>query len=112
MTLRTVWPQASRVVRPDVGEDLQDLGRLVEVHEVELEVLAGGDVAAAVAGVVLGDDGHRLHLLGVDAAVGQLDADHLVVHLALAVHAHAQAERDELALEALFVLAEEAGLES
>jgi len=97
----------------NVGEDLQDLGRPIEVHEVELEVLARRDVAAAVAGVVFGNDGHRVHLLGVDAAVRQLHADHLVVHLTLTVDAHAQSKRRELTLEALFVLPEEAcfGLE-
>jgi len=96
-----------------VGQDLQDLCRSVEVHEVELEVLPRRNVAAAVARVILGNDRHGLHLLGVYAAVWQLHADHLVVHLALSVDAHAQAEGCELALEALFVLAEQArfGLE-
>ena len=39
---------------PDRGEVAQDLGDLLELHEVELDVLAGGDVAPA-AGVGVGD---------------------------------------------------------
>src|SRR5439155_1374004 len=92
----------------NVGEDLQDLGRPIEVHEVELEVLASGDVAAAVSRIVLSNDSHRLHLLRIDAAVRKLHTDHLVVHLPLAVYTHAQAERRELTLKALFVLPAEA----
>ena len=84
---------------------------LLQVDEVELDVLAGGDVAAAQAGVLLGDLAHHVHLVGVDAAVGELDAHHLLVHLALAVGAHAQAERGELALQLFAVGAVAAGFE-
>ena len=71
---------------------------------MDLDVLSGGDVAAPQRRVVLGDRGHDVHLVGVDAAVRELDAHHLLVHLALAVGAHAQTERRELALEFLGVL--------
>ncbi len=50
-------------------------GRVVDVDVVELEVLPGGDVADAV-GVLLGEVGEDLHLLGVQAAEGNLDALH------------------------------------
>ena len=73
----------------------QDLGRPLELDEVELHVLAGGEVAPA-ARVGLGDVGEGLELLGGDAAVRHLDAEHLVVAaLALAVHALIQAEDAE-----------------
>ena len=111
MTLRTVWPQASRVVRPTLGKQAHHVAGADQVDEVELDVLARGDVAAAQAGVLLGDLAHHVHLLGVDAAVGQLDAHHLLVHLALAVGAHAQAERRELALQRFGVGAVARGLE-
>src|SRR6201999_1838030 len=45
----------------------------------------------------------RVHLLGRDAAEGELDADHLHVRLALAVDALLQAEADELVLGRLTV---------
>ena len=62
---------------------------------MELHVLAGGEVAPA-ARVRLGDVRERLELLGGDAAVRHLDAQHLVVAaLALAVDALVQAEDAE-----------------
>ena len=48
--------------------------------------------------VLLDAVGEHLHLLGVDAAEGELHADHLHVGLALAVDALLQAEADELVL--------------
>ena len=48
--------------------------------------------------VPLDDVGEGLELLGVDAAQGQLDPDHLAVGLALAVDALLEAEADELVL--------------
>ena len=96
--LRTVWAQASRVVRPTRADDAHDLGGVVQVDEVELEVLARRDVAAVQAGVLLGDLGQRVHLVRGDAAVGQLDAHHLVVFLALAVDAARQAVELEVGL--------------
>ena len=65
MTLRTVSPQASRVVSPTDGQVAHDGGDLLELHEVELDVLAGGDVAPAAA-VGLGDVGEHVELLGRD----------------------------------------------
>ena len=65
MTLRTVSPHASREVRPAGGEEPQHLGRLLERDEVELHVLAGGEVAPA-ARVGLADEGQHLELLGRD----------------------------------------------
>ena len=47
----------------DRGEEPQHLGRLLELHEVELDVLAGGEVAPAPR-VGLGDVGHHLELVG------------------------------------------------
>jgi hypothetical protein len=54
--LRTVSPQASRVVSPTDARSRMTVGDLVELDEVELDVLAGGDVAPAPA-VGLGDVG-------------------------------------------------------
>ena len=88
---------AARLARgqADRRQQAQDLGRLLELDEVELHVLAGGEVAPA-AGVGLGDVGERLELLGGDPAVRHLDAQHLVVAaLALAVDALVQAEDAE-----------------
>ena len=65
-------------------------------HVVDLDVLAGGDVALVERHVLLDHVGEGLHLLGRDAAEGQLDADHLHVGLALAVDALLEAEADEL----------------
>ncbi len=65
MTLRTVSPQASRLVRPTVPSWRMTSGTLLELHEVELHVLAGGDVAPA-ARVGVGEVGHHLELLGRD----------------------------------------------
>ncbi len=86
------------------------LRRIVQVHEVKLEVLASGDVAAAVAGVLLGDDRAGLHLVGGDTAIRQFDADHLHVLLALAVDAVHQTEGAELVHKPFLVGAEAAGL--
>ena len=80
---------------PDRGQQAHDLGDLLELHEVDLEVLAGGDVAPPPR-VRLGDVGEHVELLGVDPAVGQLHPDHLVVAaLALAVDAVVEAEDAE-----------------
>ena len=64
-------------------------------------------MALAERGVLLDHVGEHLHLLGGDAAEGQLHADHLHVGLALAVDALLEAEADELLLGLL--AAEEAG---
>jgi hypothetical protein len=80
-----------RQVAHEVGDALQG-------HEVELDVLAGGDVAPA-PGVGVGDVAAHLQLVGRHRAVGDLDPHHLVVAaLALAVDAVVQAEDPEAVL--------------
>ena len=56
---------AARLARgeADRRQQAQDLGRLLELDEVELHVLAGGEVTPA-ARVGLGDVGEGLELLG------------------------------------------------
>src|SRR2546428_203106 len=63
-------------------------------------------MAPAVSRVFLGDNGAGVHLLRINPTVRQLDADHLLVHLALAIHAHTQPERRELRLQPFLVSAE------
>ena len=95
MTLRTVSPHASRVVRPDRGQLPQQVRDPLQLHEVELDVEPGGQVAPAPA-VAVGDAAQQLQLLGVDRAVGHLDPHHLVVAaLALAVDAVVEPEHPE-----------------
>ena len=79
----------------DGGEVPQDGGYPLQLDEVELDVLTGGDVAPA-PGVLVGDVTEHVELVGGDRAVGQLDPDHLVVPaLPLAVDAVVQAEHPE-----------------
>jgi hypothetical protein len=73
--------------------------RLLGVEQrdvVHLDVLARGDVSLAQRHVALDHLGEGLHLLGRDAAEGELHADHLHVGLALPVDALLEAELDEL----------------
>ena len=62
---------------------------------VELDVLAGGDVALAQRGVLVGHLSQALHGLRGEDAAGNLDADHLDIRLALPVHALPQPEGGE-----------------
>ncbi len=79
----------------DRRQQAQELGRLLELHEVHLHVLAGGEVRPA-ARVLVGEVPEHLELLGDERAVGDLDPHHLVVPaLALAVNALVQAEDPE-----------------
>ena len=79
----------------DAAQQAHDLGHLLELHVVELHVLAGGDVAPA-ARVGVGEVGHHLELVGQHAAPRDLDPHHLVVAaLALPVDAVVQAEDAE-----------------
>ena len=79
----------------DRREQAQRLADLLELHEVELHVLAGGEVAPA-ARVGLGEVAEHLELVGLDAPVRDLHPEHLVVAtLALAVDALVQAEHAE-----------------
>src|SRR5262249_22131254 len=73
-------------------------GGVAQRYVVDLDVLPRGDVSLVERRVLLDDAGEGLHLLGRDAAEGQLDADHLHVGLALAVDALFEAEADELLL--------------
>ena len=80
----------------DGREHAQHLGRLPELDEVELHVLARGEVAPA-ARIGLGDVGEHLELVGLDLAVRDLHPHHLAgAALALAVDALVEAEDAEL----------------
>ena len=94
-TLRTVSPHASRDVMPTEASSRSTAGNGLEFHEVELDVLAGRDVAPT-ARVRVGEVAHEVELLGEQTAVGDLDAHHLVVAaLTLAVDAVVQPEDAE-----------------
>ena len=94
-TLRTVSPHASRVVSPAAASSRRSGGDPLELDEVELDVLPGGDVAPA-PGVLVGDVGHDVELVGGEGPVGDLHPHHLVVAaLALPVDAVVQAEDAE-----------------
>ncbi len=85
---------AAGLARREPGFGQPAHGRLdvVQLQEVELHVLAGGDVAEA-ARVRGGHVGQRVELLAVQDALRDLDAQHLgVVCLALAVGAAHQPE--------------------
>ena len=82
----------------DVRDEPNHLGRLGERDVVELEVLAGRDVALDERAEVLGDLRESIHLVRRDAAERQLHTDHLHVRLALAVDALLEPEADELLL--------------
>jgi hypothetical protein len=81
-----------------LGDLADELGRVGQRHVVDLDVLAGGDVALVEGRELLDRVCEGLHLLGADAAEGQLHPDHLDVGLALAVDALLEAEADELLL--------------
>ena len=98
MTLRTVLPQPSREESPDGGDLADQRLHVAQRHVVDLDVLAGRDVALVERRVLFDDVGEGVHLLRRDAAEGELDADHLHVGLALAVDALFEAEADELGL--------------
>ena len=68
---------AAGFLRGDVhcGQTPHEVGGIVDVNEVELEILPRGDVADGI-GVLFRQVGQRLHLLGVEATEGNLDALH------------------------------------
>jgi hypothetical protein len=72
-----------------------EFGRAVEAHEVELHVLARGQVEVA-RGVLVGEVGQAEQLLHRYAAEGQFDAHHLYAGLPLPVYAPHQAQAPEL----------------
>ena len=86
-----------------VGQLADRLGRLAQRDVVELDVLAGGDVALVERRVLLHHVGELLHLLRRDPAERELRPDHLDVRLALAVDPLLQPEADELVLRRLTV---------
>ena len=80
---------------PDRCQEPQHLAGVLELHEVELHVLAGGEMRPA-ARVVLREVSEHLELVGLDAPVGDLHPHHLVeAALALAVDALVQPEHPE-----------------
>ena len=88
---------AARLTRgeADCGETTQHVGNATQFDEVELDVLARGDVSPS-ARELGGEFAHELELLGGDGSRRQLDADHLVgAALTLAVHAVVQAHHTE-----------------
>ena len=96
---------AAALARGEAGvRDLADqLGRVGQRDVVDLDVLAGRDVALVERGVLLDHRREGVHLLGGDAAHRQLHPDHLHVGLALAVDALLEPEADELVLRGLAV---------
>eukprot|EP01022_Parablepharisma_sp_SALTPOND_P026560 TRINITY_DN643_c0_g3_i1.p1 TRINITY_DN643_c0_g3~~TRINITY_DN643_c0_g3_i1.p1 ORF type:complete len:1321 (+),score=447.37 TRINITY_DN643_c0_g3_i1:3726-7688(+) len=83
-------------VHLDAGQFFQDLGGFFQLDPVELDVLAGGEVA--IASVVLdGDLGELAQLLGSQHAVGDGDAQH--VGMALQVETVLQAQDTEFVLD-------------
>ena len=95
MTLRTVSPQASRVVSPTAARSRMTSGTrssCTKWNWTFWRVVMWPQPRE----YVVGDVGHHVELLGRDAAVGDLDAHHLVVAaLALAVDAVVEAEDAE-----------------
>ncbi len=85
----------------DRGDLADQRLHVAQRHVVDLDVLAGGDVALVERRVALDHVGEHLHLLRGDAAEGQLHPDHLDVGLALPVDALLEAEADELVFRQL-----------
>jgi hypothetical protein len=88
---------AARLTRrePHGAEQPHQLGHALEAHEVELHVLAGGDVAPAPR-VPVRDVGHEIELVGQEPTPGDLHPHHLVVPaLALTVDAVVEPEDAE-----------------
>ena len=95
--LRTVWAQASRVVRPTspmMRMTSAVSSRLTKWNWKFSRVVMWPRSQAGVA--ARHDLGEGVHLVGGHAAGGQLDAHHLVVFLALAVDALLQAQAAKL----------------
>jgi hypothetical protein len=77
-----------------IGKTMHQVGHIGKRNEVVLQILAGGQMAAA-AGEFVGNGGEGLHLECCDHSGGKLGAYHLDAGLALAVDAMAQAETAE-----------------
>ena len=67
-------------VQADGGEVVHDVGRLAQRDPVELDVLAGGEMAVAAI-PALGEIGERAHLAGGKRAIGDRHAQHVGVQL-------------------------------
>ncbi len=67
-------------VHADAGQVFDDIGRIAQLDPVELEVGAGGEVSVALV-VGARDPGELAQLRGVEAAIGDGDAQHVGVQL-------------------------------
>ena len=82
-------------VHLDVGQAVEDVGNVAQLGPVELDVLAGGEVAVAAV-VLVGDVRKLAQLARVEGAIGHRDAQHVGVELKVeAVH---EAERGKFLL--------------
>src|SRR5205823_9494572 len=81
-----------------VAEHADRLGGVRERDMVDLDVLAGGDVALVEWGPPLHHLGEGVELVRSDAADRKLGADHLDIGLALSVDPLLEPEADELLL--------------
>ena len=79
----------------DIGQRVKHLRDIVELGPVELNVLAGGEVAVALV-PGFGDQGQLAHLPTVERAVGDGHAQH--VGMQLKVKAVLQSQRLEFLL--------------
>ena len=78
-----------------IGEQAHRSAHILEFHEMELNVFARGEVAAA-GRVFVGNNRQCAKLRGRQHARGNLDAQHLEARLPLAIGAVLQPERTEL----------------
>ena len=77
------------------GQALHDAGHVLQLDEVDLDGLAGSDVADAQRGPIAANIAQGAGLSRGHQAAGDLDAHHLHILLALAIRAVDQAERLE-----------------
>ncbi len=82
-------------VHLDIGEKVEDIGHVLELGPVELEILPRGEMAVAAI-VAVADQRELPHLPRGERAVGNGDAQHIGVQLQ--VEAVLQAQRLELIL--------------
>ena len=84
--------------QPDLAEDAHNVRRVLQLHVVELDVLARGHVPLVQRDEPRRYLAQRVQLVGRQPSERYLDAHHLRVGLALAVYALLQAVRQELRL--------------
>ncbi len=98
---------AARLARRDADcrEPPHEIRRVLYVDEVELNVLPRGHVEDPV-GVLLGELGDRVELVGAELAVGDLDSHHpgRIPHRHGALRELARRERQHAALDAVVAL--------